>query len=38
MDILEQGQRRVPVTIKGLEHLAYKERLREIGLHILERR
>lgn len=38
MDILEQVQWRAPTTIKGVEHLTHKKRLRELGLHSLERR
>ncbi|KAJ7406963.1 hypothetical protein WISP_129717 [Willisornis vidua] len=31
MDLLQQVQQRVTKIIKGLEHLSYKERLRELG-------
>jgi len=38
MELLQQVQQRANKLIKSMEHLSYEERLRDLGLFILEKK
>ena len=38
MELLDQDQRKAMKMIRGMEHLSYEDRLRELGLFSLEKR